>query len=301
VSDGARGNWGRWGPDDERGTANLLTPEAVCDALAVPSRGTIYQLGQPIQPSGQPRSAGGIGNQIISPIHLWMRTGLDHLAAPLAPDRTDFTVDFLACSVHGATTHIDALGHSLSDGELYNGFDATTSTSAGQTRCGIDKAGPLVCRGVLLDVAAAKGVDALPPDYAIDAAELQATAELQQVEVRPADAVLIRTGMYSVFERDPEAYARPHPGLGMDGAAFLAERDVVLVGADNRAVEPLPHHGSVALPVHRLLILDHGVHLVEFLFLEELAAAGVHEFLFVAAPLRITGGSGSPISPFAIA
>jgi kynurenine formamidase len=296
-----RGNWGRWGAEDERGAANLLTPDAVLSALSVPRRGVTYQLGQPIQPSGQPRSAGGIGNQIISPIHLWMRTGLDHIAAPLAPERTDFTVDFIACSVHGATTHIDALGHSVFERQLYNGFDAATATSAGMTRCGIDKAGPIVARGVLLDVAAAKDVEALPSDYAIDVADLELTMERQGVEVRAGDAVLIRTGMYTVFERDEAEYTRPHPGLGLEGAAFLAERDVVLVGADNRAVEPLPFHGTAELLVHRLLILEHGIYLLEFMYLEELAAESVYEFLFVAAPLRIAGGSGSPISPFAVA
>jgi kynurenine formamidase len=301
MAEAARGNWGRWGAYDERGAANLLTPDAVLSALSLPRRGVIYQLGQPIQPSGQPRSAGGIGNQIISPIHLWMRTGLDHIAAPLAPERTDFTVDFIACSVHGATTHIDALGHSVFERQLYNGFDADTSTSAGMARCGIDKTGPLVCRGVLLDVAAAKEVEALPSDYAIDVADLELTMERQGIEVRAGDAVLIRTGMYSVFERDQVEYTRPHPGLGLEGAAFLAKRDVVLVGADNRAVEPLPYRGRADLLVHRLLILEHGIYLIEFLFLEELAAAAVYEFLLVAAPLRIAGGSGSPLSPFAIA
>jgi kynurenine formamidase len=107
--------------------------------------------------------------------------------------------------------------------------------------------------------------------------------------------------MYPVFARDEAEYMRPHPGLGLDGAAFLAERDVVLVGADNRAVEPLPFHGAAELPVHRLLLLEHGIYLIEFLFLEELAADQVYEFLFVVAPLRIAGGSGSPVSPFAIA
>jgi kynurenine formamidase len=301
VVETAKGNWGRWGADDERGAANLLTPDAVLSALSIPRRGVTYQLGQPIQPSGQPRSAGGIGNQIISPIHLWMRTGLDHIAAPLAPERTDFTVDFIACSVHGATTHIDALGHSVFERQLYNGFDAATSTSAGMSRCGIDKTGPIVARGVLLDVAAAKEVEALPSDYAIDVADLELTMERQGVELHAGDAVLIRTGMYSVFERDEVEYTRPHPGLGLEGAAYLAERDVVLVGADNRAVEPLPFNGTAELPVHRLLILEHGIYLVEFMYLEELAADAVYEFLFVVAPLRITGGSGSPISPFAVA
>jgi kynurenine formamidase len=295
------GNWKRWGEDDERGAVNLLTGDAVLTALRTPRSGAVYQLGQPIQASGQPRSPGGIGHQLVPPIHMWTRTGLDHKADPRPPGATDFTVDFLACSVHGVTTHIDAIGHAVCECGFYNGFDASTSTNHGMARCGIDKTGPIVARGVLLDVAAAKGVDALEPDYAIDAADVEATLERQGTEIRAGDAVLVRTGMYPVFARDEAAYQGPHPGLGLEGARYLAERDVVLVGADNRGVEPLPHNGSTALPVHRLMLLEHGIYLVEYLILEELARDEVYEFLFVLTPLRITGGSGSPVSPFAIA
>ena len=295
------GNWGRWGAEDERGAVNLLTPEVLLAALSVPRRGVTYQLGQPIQPAGQPRSPGGIGHSIVHPIHLWFRTGLDHTAAPKPDDATDFTLDFFATSVHGATTHIDALAHAVAGNAFYNGFEAGTSSGEGISRCGIDKTGPIVARGVLLDVARAKEVDDLPADYAITVADLELTMERQGSEVRAGDAVLIRTGMYSVFERDPVAYQRPHPGIGMDCGEYFAARDVVLVGADNRGVEPLPHHGSTALPVHKLLLIEHGIYLIEFLYLEELARDEAYEFLFVVAPLRITGGSGSPISPFAIA
>jgi kynurenine formamidase len=295
------GNWGRWGTDDERGVTNLLTPAAVLAALHVPRSGRLYQLGQPIQATGQPRSPGGIGHQIVPPIHLWVRDGLDLEADALDSGTTGFTLDFFATSVHGATTHIDAIGHAVHDGRLYNGFDATTSSSRGLTRCGIDKIGPVVTRGLLLDVARAKDVDALPSDYAIDVADLERTIDREGVELRAGDAVLVRTGMYAVFERDQVEYQRPHPGIGLDAAQYLAERDVVLVGADNRGVEPLPFHGSTALPVHRLLLVEYGIHLIEFLYLEELAREETWEFLFVAAPLRITGASGSPLSPFAIA
>lgn len=295
------GNWGRWGPEDERGALNLLTPEAVIEALGVPRRGQVYQLGQPIQASGQPRSPGGIGHQIVPPIHLWVRDGLDIEAEPADPGSTAFTLDFFATSVHGATTHIDALGHGVHDNRLYNGFDASSSTSRGMAHCGIDKTGPIVARGVLLDVAAAKEVEALPADYAIDVADVELTLARQDTELRAGDAVLLRTGMYAVFQRDQVEYQRPHPGIGLEAAQYLADRDIVLAGADNRGVEPLPFHGSTALPVHRLLLVEHGIHLIEFLYLEELARDCVWEFLFVAAPLRITGGSGSPISPFAIA
>jgi kynurenine formamidase len=295
------GNWGRWGADDERGALNLLTPAAVLRALSVPRRGQVYQLGQPIQATGQPRSPGGIGHQIVPPIHLWVRDGLDLAAGPADASSTGFTLDFFATSVHGATTHIDAIGHAVHDNRFYNGFDASTSTSRGMTRCSIDKIGPIVARGVLLDIARAKDVEALPPDYAIGVADLELTLDREGVEIRAGDAVLVRTGMYAVFQRDQTEYQRPHPGIGLDAAQYLADRDVVLVGADNRGVEPLPFHGSTALPVHRLLLVEYGIHLIEFLYLEEVAADESWEFLFVAAPLRITGGSGSPLSPFAIA
>ena len=134
-------NWGRWGDEDERGALNLLTPEAILAALRVARRGEVYQLGQPIQAAGQPRSPAGIGHQIVPPIHLFVRDGLDLAAEPA--DGTRLHARLLRTSVHGATTHIDALGHGVHENRLYNGFDAGSSTSRGMARCGIDKIGPI--------------------------------------------------------------------------------------------------------------------------------------------------------------
>jgi kynurenine formamidase len=294
-----KGNWGRWGEDDERGAANLITPDSILDALAGPRAGKIYQLGQRIQQSGQPRSPGLRGHQPLPVMHLWLRTGLDHEVNPANPENTDFVMDYFATPIHGSTTHMDGIGHALHDGRFFNGHPATSSTPAGMARCGIDKVGPIVTRGVLLDVGAAKGMESLPGGYEITPDDLQETMERQGVEVRAGDAVLVRTGMYALFERDPDEYAGAHAGVGLDAARLLAERDVIVVGADNRGVEPLPK--NVTLPVHRLLLHDHGIYQLEFLNLEELARDEVWESLLIVAPLRITGASGSPVSPFAIA
>jgi kynurenine formamidase len=300
VDERTVGNWGRWGEEDERGAANLLTPEVVLSALKQPRRGVIYELGQPLQPKGQPRSPGLLGNVPPAPLHFWMRTGLDHQASPPAdPAQTDFVMDYLATPVHGVTTHIDALGHAVYKGCFYNGHSAATSTPSGLSRCGIDKTGPIVARCILLDVAQAKGLESLPLDYTITVEDLEATMEREGVDLRPGDAVLIRTGMYAVWQRDPAEWAGPHPGLGVEAAQLLGEKDVVLIGADNRGIEPLPKQKE--LPVHRMLLRGFGINHLELMYLEELGRDEVWESLLVVAPLRITGGSGSPVSPFAIA
>ncbi len=294
------GNWGRWGEDDERGVMNLLTPDVVLSSLATPRRGAIYQLGQLLQQNGQPRSPGLRGHIPAPLLHFQLRTGLDVAATEHAdPEQADFTADHLSTPVHAATTHIDALGHVLHDKRFYNGYAATTGTSAGLSRCGVDKIGPIVARGVMLDVARAKEVDVLPSGYSITVEDLEATLERQQIEIRPGDAVLVRTGLYSVWDRDPDEWARPAPGVGTRAAGFLARHDVVLVGADNRGIEPLEMQPT--MPVHRLFLVHHGIHHLEMLNLEELSRDEVWEFLLVVAPLRITGGTGSPVSPFAIA
>ncbi|WP_281690333.1 cyclase family protein [Pseudonocardia thermophila] len=200
-------------------------------------------------------------------------------------------------------THVDALAHVSHGGLLHGGVDAAAAQTGGAfTQLGAEHIPPLLTRGVLLDVAATHGVDVLPAGYGVTAADLQAAAD--RVGVRPArgDVVLIRTGWARHFS-DPETYlGREHgvPGPTPEAADWLAAAGVVATGADTTAYEQIkPGAGHSVLPVHRVLLVDSGIHILEHLDLERAAAEGLTEFVFVMAPLRIVGGTGSPIRPLA--
>jgi kynurenine formamidase len=289
------GNWGRWGTEDERGALNLVTAERVLEALRLPARGRLYSLGQPIQGRGVP-----MVSDRPPPIHLFRVDGGDYATG--APDSNGCrsAEDYLIMGMHGHTTHLDALGHVWSGEELYNGFPDATVRSTGMRRCGIDKAGPIATRGVLLDLAAWKEVDHLEAGETVSAADLDQCALAQGVDVGAGDAVLLRTGWSLVYASDPASYERAWPGIGLEAASWLAARDVVLVGADNPAVETRPFPEGTTAPVHQLLLRDHGIYLLELLDLEALAADAAHEFLFLTLPLRVRGATASPVNPVAI-
>jgi kynurenine formamidase len=213
--------------------------------------------------------------------------------------------DALVVTPHGTTTHMDALCHMWSGDSLYNGHPANRVRSYGAGRCGIDKAGPVVGRGVLFDVPAAKGVPHLSVDDRIGPDELTACLDGTGVELRPGDVAVIRTGWPLVWQQQgPDAYWAGQPGLSADGGRWLAERDVSLVASDNAAIGGLNARQladeDLIDDLHMILLWRHGIHLAEMLWLEELAETGRTDFLFAAAPLAIEGGTASPITPIAV-
>jgi kynurenine formamidase len=286
----------RWGPDDELGAANLLTPAHVLDTLRnAAATGRVYSLAQPLI-AGAPRSAHGVA------VHLLEQDAGDYATGNAQPHGgASVATDYLTLRIHGTTTHMDALGHVWSGDEIYNGHPSSTVGSGGLARCGIDKIPGIVTRGVMLDLPASVGRAHLEAGHEVSAAELEACAARQGLEIRAGDAVLLRTGFAQVFERDPHLYEWEFPGIGLEAARWLSGRDVVLVGADTLGVEVRTREAPFDLPVHLHLIHEHGIYLVELLDLEQLAADGVHSFVFVAAPLRLGGGTGSPMNPLAIA
>lgn len=201
-------------------------------------------------------------------------------------------------------THLDALGHVSQDGLMYGGIDAAGAQSNhGLTALGIETVAPIFCRGVLLDVALVRGLDVLEPGYEVTAEDLAAAETAAGVTVGAGDAVLIRTGWAAHWD-DPDVFRGQvggAPGPGETAGRWLAERSVRLTGAETIAYEVIrPGAGHATLPVHRILMVEAGILIMEVMNLTELARSGVSEFLFVAAPLRIVGGTGSPIRPFAV-
>lgn len=200
-------------------------------------------------------------------------------------------------------THVDALSHVSHDGVMYGGVDAAQAQVGGAFRAlGAEHTPAFLRRGVLLDVAATLGVDVLAPGQAVGAAELQAALDRCGSDLRPGDVALVRTGWAQHFD-DAERYlsrADGVPGVTPDGGRWLADAGVSATGSDTTAFEQiLPGAGHSVLPVHRILLVENGIHIIEHMALEDASAAGLTEFTFVMAPLRIVGGTGSPVRPLA--
>lgn len=202
-------------------------------------------------------------------------------------------------------THIDALCHFSCDGKLHGGMEAEPIQSYGDglRALSIDTVEPIIKRGVMLDIAGHLGFDALPTDWTITPDQLDAAARKQAVEVLPSDVVVLRTG-WARFWNDPARYITggqgsqaAGPGPMLDGARWLSQRGIFAAGSDTVAFERVP---VPRMAVHVHLLVESGIHIIEALNLEELSRERVYEFLFIAAPLKIRGGTGSPIRPLAL-
>ncbi|MGC2168241.1 MAG: cyclase family protein [Acidimicrobiales bacterium] len=292
-------NWGRWGPEDQKGTVNHITPERLVAAAKLVRTGQIFDLGIPLDSDG-PQPPGAMR---INPVHLMRVTG----QGQDNPGGFHWADDYIFMPLQ-AGSQWDALSHVYYDDLLYNGYPATEVNDLGAFRNSIDQlAKGIAGRGVLLDIARLRGVDWLENGHVIGPDELDEAAATQGVEVLPGDILLIRTGWRRKFvqERDPHAFFYPgEPGIGIATCAWLHAKEVAAVGSDNWAVEVVPVEGSDSLPVHLVLIRDMGMTLGEILDFEELsescASDGVWEFFFAGPPLKFTRAVGSPINPLAI-
>ena len=222
--------------------------------------------------------------------------------------------EVIRMSIH-VGTHIDALCHiaekqdangkPAADGEprLYAGAGETVAaadcvSSAGQRHLSIEKMPPIVMRGLLVDVAAYKGLATLPPAYGIGADDIRGALARQGTSIEAETAVLVRTGSYHLLRDGDPVYRDAQTGLNLEAAQYLVEEGMTLVGADNMAVEAMP---PMDHSVHRYLLVHSGITHIENLNLDELAAAGCYEFLLIIAPLKLTGATGSWVNPIAIA
>ncbi len=285
--------WNRWGAEDERGALNFIGPDQVRRASALVRTGEVLRLAQLLS-SRTPVPSHRCGLQ-----HFMGRDGGDYAAGAGRPDGFQFAEDSVVMPLH-IGTHVDALCHAWYDDKLYNGYlgDTIRSTS-GAARLGVEKMPPIFTRGVLLDLVRLKG-RALQPGESIGAADLEAAAAAAGVSPERGDAVLLRTGWLEAQKGVKHPSFDIEPGIDAAAALWLAEREVAIVGADNFAVEVLPFPPGKVFPVHKLLIRDYGVPLLEGLMLDPLVASGRHEFLFVASALPIVGATGSPLAPVAV-
>ena len=292
-----------WGPDDEIGRLNLMTPESQAAILARVSGGTTYDLSVEYfigMPSWQ---AAGDPHYRIWMTHTPHGTAIDD---PLdLGDKMNKHVSYTGAAVSMYThmgTHIDALNHFGLNGKIWNGFTAEEHLGdRGWQKGGVEKFPPIIARGVLIDVAAARGTDMLPDGYRITREDLAKTLEKQNVALKEGDVALIRTGRMTLYE-DTAAYMNNSPGLSLAAARFLIEEGgAMIVGADNLSFEAFPSElENNYVPVHTYLLAQQGAPILELVQLEHLSKDRVYEFAFIGAPLKLRGSDAAPIRPLAI-
>jgi len=299
-------NWGRWGADDQIGTLNYITPEKVIQSGRLIRKGRVFSLAIPFDGSGPQTGA----NRRFNPMVFMLRDGRDTLAGPMAgrPRGYSGADDVMLMPTHGAT-HWDALAHTFWDGKMCNGYDAALVSSGGAEKCGIQTfRDRFVTRGVLLDIPRLKGVDWLEVGYAVTAADLDAAAEREGVEVGTGDVVLVRTGhiAYCRARGNWGTYAGGDaPGLSLWTVDWLQTHQVAAVATDTWGCEVRPNEIKwIQQPWHKVVLANMGLTMGEMFDLDELAADcaedGVYEFQFTAPPLPLTGSVGSPVNPLAI-
>jgi kynurenine formamidase len=282
----------KWGPNDEIGAANYMTPELVVKAASLVKTGKTYALGIPVDtktPAYPPRS---FKITIVQP---------GQAGSPgLGPNKATYNDDIIDTWV-GIGTQLDGLGHLGIEHVYYNGNKlADFADPTGLKKLGIEKVPPMVARGVLLDMAAYYNTDVVKEGTAFNTKEIEEVAKKQGVEIRQGDVVVFHTGWLSLIGKDDKRYSAGEPGLGVEGAKYLTSKGVVAVGADTWGVEVLPFEGKTVFEVHQILLAMNGTYILENLDTAELAKDKGYEFLFVLGQPRWRGGVQSMINPVAI-
>jgi kynurenine formamidase len=285
-----------WGEDDQKGAANRLTPQKVLQAKNLIRTGQIYQLGRVYQ--AEMPLAGKRHFALTIP---GLPTG-----APMGKNGLVHNDEMFSGEIGQIGTQFDGLGHigvhMNNDNVFYNGNKLSEFGSAyGLKKLGVERAGPFVTRGVLLDVAGVKGMRNLPGGYVITVADLQKALEAANVSIEPGDVVLFRTGPGLHWMTDNKKFHESDPGIGMAAARWLTGQKVSLIGADNWAIEVVPAEDpDRPFEVHQWDLTRNGVYHLENLDLDSLAKDKVYEFAFVFVPLPLKGATGSPGNPIAI-
>jgi kynurenine formamidase len=282
----------KWGPDDEIGAANYLTPELALRAAQLVKTGKVYALGIPVDnktPAYPPR---GFKITVVQP---------GQAGSPgMGPSKTTYNDDIIEGWV-GVGSQIDGLGHIGVEHVYYNGNKiADFGDPTGLKKLGIDKLPPMVTRGVLLDMAAYFGTDVVKEGTAFNVKEIEDVAKKQGIEIRQGDVVLFHTGWISLIGKDDKRYNTGEPGVGVEGAKYLTSKGVVAVGADTWGVEVIPFESKNIFEVHQILLPMNGTYILENMNTADLARDKVYEFMFVLGQPRFKGAVQSMINPVAI-
>ncbi len=284
----------KWGPNDEIGAANYLTPAVALEAARLVRTGKSYSLGITVNtttPAYPPRNC---QIYIVQPGQVGNANGL-------GPTKTTYNDDILNCWV-GIGSQIDGLGHIGVSDTYFNGNKwSDIADMGGLKKLGAHKIPPMVTRGVLLDMAAYYGVDVVKEGTAFNTKEIEEAARRQGVTIRQGDVVLFHTGWLSLIDKDPKRYGSVEPGLGRDGARYLVSKGVVAVGADTWGLEAIPfEQGAGVFEVHQILLPISGTYILENMNTAELAKDKAYEFMFVLGQNKYQGSVQSMINPVAI-
>jgi len=280
----------KWGAADVRGAANLQNAQQVLKAASLIRTGEVIELGRTLS-SDIPL----FGTRKFE-IHL-KRTG-----PSLGANQRRSNEELIFTELGQVGTQFDMFPHQTIGDTTYNCVKIDDiATRGGFTKMGVDGIGMLFTRGVLIDVAALKGVDMLQAGYEITPDDLQAALKRQNMSLQPGDAVLIHSGYGKLWGVDNARYNGSTPGIGAPAAEWLAKQDVMLMGADTFGVEVTPNPDkAISLPVHQIALVVNGIFLLENMKLDDLAAAKAYEFAFIVQPLKVKGGTGSTVAPVAV-
>jgi len=280
----------KWGPNDERGSGNHMKPESVLRATQLIKTGEVIELAHVLNDK----------MPFFGTRRFDVHTKRTFMNQP--SNRRGSNEELVVSEIGQVGTQLDGFVHQTIEDKIYNCAKLDDiSTRSGFTKFGIDKVGMLMTRGVLIDVAALKGVDTLPDTYEITVDDLEKSLQRQNLKLQPGDAIIIHTGWSKLWAKDNARYVKSCPGIGVKAAEWLAKQDPMLIGSDNWPVEVAPNPDpQISLPVHQILLVVNGIHILENLKLDELVAKRVTEFAFVMQPLKIQGASGSTVAPVAI-
>src|SRR5882724_202096 len=281
----------KWGAGDERGSANHMKPAAVLKATKLIKTGETIELGHVLS-----AEMPFFGTRRFD-VHT-KRTFMNQPS-----NRRGSNEELLVSEIGQVGTQLDGFAHQSIEYSHYNCFKTDDiQTRGGFTKLGIEKVGgTMITRGVLIDVAGLKGVDILGDTYEITPQDLQQALAKQGLTIQPGDAVIIHTGWGKLWAKDNARYVKSCPGIGVAAAEWLAKQDPMIVGADNWPVEVAPNPDKeLSLPVHQIMLAVNGLHILENMKLDELAAKKVYEFAFVMQPLKLKGFSGASVAPTAI-
>lgn len=290
----------KWGAKDELGSGNLMGPETVLRAAKLIHTGQVFRLGFDLS-ADLPL----IGSRRFD---LHMKRGTS-----TAPGTRGENEEVVITELGQVGTQLDGFAHQMYSGEYYNcitdaemnatgASDLSNGARQGFPKLGVQNIPDMVTRGVLIDVAGLKNVDMLPDTYVITAEDLQEALAKEKVTLLPGDAVMIRTGWGKLYTvKDKERYLKAMPGIGIGAGEWLVKQNPMMVGADNCCLEVRPYPGQkVNLPIHAMFLIVYGVHIVENLNLEQLAAEHAYQTAYIMEILKIKGGTGSTVAPIAI-
>jgi kynurenine formamidase len=280
----------KWGAGDQRGSGNHMKPQTVLNAAKLIKTGEVIELSHVLN-AEMPISRTRRFEMFTKPT-----------TAYLGSNRRGSNEELVVSEIGQVGTQFDGFAHQTHEGSLYNCFKMDdVMTRTGFTKLGVQNVGPLITRGVMIDVAGYKGVDMLGDTYEITVADLEGALKKQNMTLQPGDAVIIHTGWGKLWGKDNARYTKSNPGIGVKAGEWLIAKDPMLMGSDNMPVEVAPPADpKLSGPIHQMALVIYGVHLLEHLKLDELAAKQVYEFAFVITPLKLDGATGSTVAPIAI-